>query len=91
MCDTDMLTFPALFVRMLTLKKNLFPCKFLCRGEVGKGWRVGALISPILLEVCRDGFEKCELRGSYHKSNLAGWGAVLCQRSYVGHACICVK
>lgn len=90
MCDTDMLTFPALFVRMLTLKKIYFLVNFSARG-VGKGWRVGALISPILLEVCRDGFEKCELHGSYHKSNLAGWGAVLCQRSYVGHACICVK
>lgn len=30
MCDTDTLTFPALFVWMLTLKKNLLPCKFLC-------------------------------------------------------------
>lgn len=82
MCDTDTLTFPALFVWMLTLKKIYFPVNFSAAG-VGKGWRVGALLSLIL----QRWLWKSELNGSYHKRNLAGWGAVLCQRSYVGHEC----
>lgn len=55
MCDGDTLTFPALFVRMFISKKIYFLVNFSAwgRGEMGKRWGVGALISPILLGVHR--------------------------------------